>query len=109
MSMMASQNTSLTIVYSTIYSGADQRKGQSSTSLAIVRGIHWWPVNSPFNVPVTRKLFPFDDVIMENISICSNAMTAKEHKSDFKLTKDSPYLILTDKLWGIYCEDLKKN
>ena len=64
MSTMASQNTSLTIVYSTIYSGADQRKHQSSASLAFVRGIRRWPVNSPHKGPVTRKKFPFDDVIM---------------------------------------------
>ena len=64
MSMMASQITSLTIVYSTVYSGADQRKYQSSASLAFVRGIHRWPVNSPHKGPVTRKVFPFDDVIM---------------------------------------------
>ena len=44
---MASQNTSLTIVYSTVYSGADQRKNQSSASLAFVRGIHRRPVNTP--------------------------------------------------------------
>ena len=44
MSMMVSQITNLTIVYSTIYSGADQRKHQSSASLAFVRVIHWWPV-----------------------------------------------------------------
>ena len=61
---MASQITSLTIVYSTIYSGADQRKHQSSPSLAFVWGIHRWPVNSPHKEPVTRKMFPFDDVIM---------------------------------------------
>ena len=47
MSTMASQITSLTIVYSTAYSGADQRKHQSSASLAFVWGIHWGPVNSP--------------------------------------------------------------
>ena len=64
MSAMTSQITSLTIVYSTVYSGADQRKHQSSASLAFVRGIHRWPVNSPHKGPVTRKLFPFDDVIM---------------------------------------------
>ena len=61
---MASQITSLTIVYSTIYSGADKRKHQSSMSLAFVRGIHRWPVNSQPKGPVTRKMFPFDDVIM---------------------------------------------
>ena len=60
----ASQITSLTIVYSSVYSGAGQRKHQSSASLAFVRGIHRWPVNSPHKGPVTRKMFPFDDVIM---------------------------------------------
>ena len=57
--------TSLTIVYSTVYSDADQRKHQSSASLAFVRGIHRWPVNSTHKGPVTRKMFPFDDVIMD--------------------------------------------
>ena len=61
---MASQITRLTIVYSAVYSGADQRKHQSSSSLAFVWGIHRWPVNSPHKWPVTRKMFPFDDVIM---------------------------------------------
>ena len=64
MSPMASQITSLGIVYSTVYSGADQRKHQSSASLAFVRRIHRGPVNSPHKRPVTRKMFPFDDVIM---------------------------------------------
>ena len=64
MGVMAPQITSLTIVYSIVYSGADQRKHQSCTSLAFVRGIHRGPVNSPHKGPVTRKMFPFDDVIM---------------------------------------------
>ena len=64
MSAMASQITSLTIVYSTVYLRTDQRKLQSSASLAFVRGIHRWPVNSPHKCPVTRKMFLFDDVIM---------------------------------------------
>ena len=54
---MASQITSLTTAYSTVYSDADQRKHQSPTSLAFVRGIHRWPVNSPHKWPVTRKYF----------------------------------------------------
>ena len=62
---MASQITSLTVVYSTVYSGADQRKHQSSASLAFVRGIHRWPGNSRHKGPVTRRIFPFHDVIME--------------------------------------------
>ena len=64
MDAIASQITSLTIVYSTVYSDADQTKHQSSASLAFVRGIHRGPVNSPRKCPVTRKIFPFDDVIM---------------------------------------------
>ena len=61
---MASQIASLTIVCWTVYSGADQRKHQSSTSLAFVRGIHRWLMNSPQKRLVRRKMFPFDDVIM---------------------------------------------
>ena len=64
MSSMASQITSPTIIYSAVYSGADHRKHQSSASLAFVRGIHLRPVNSPHKGPATRKMFPFDDVIM---------------------------------------------
>ena len=69
MGTMASQINSLTIVYSTVYSGADQRKHQSSASLAFVRGIHRGPVNSPHKWPVTRKIFPFNDVIISS-AIC---------------------------------------
>ena len=60
---MAFQITNLTVVYSTAYSGADQRKYQSSASLAYVRG----PVNSPHKRPVTRNMFPFGDVIMKHL------------------------------------------
>ena len=62
MGAIASQITSLTIVYSIVYSDAGQRK-QSSASLAFVS-----PVNSPHKWPVTRKMFPFDDVIMKGLS-----------------------------------------
>ena len=64
MGVITSQITSLTIVYSTIYSGTDQRKHQSSASLAFVRGIHRRLVNSPHKGSVARKMFPFDDVII---------------------------------------------
>ena len=69
MGTMASQITSLTIVYSTVYSGADQRKHKSSASLVFVRGIHRLPVNSPYKGPVTRKMFPFDAVIMSYLAL----------------------------------------
>ena len=64
MGAKASEITSITIVYLTVNSGADERKHQSSVSLAFVRGIHLSPVNSWHQWSVTRKLFPFDDVIM---------------------------------------------
>ena len=66
MGAIASQITSPTIVYLTVYSGADQTKHQSPASLAFVWGIHWWSVNSPHKWPVTRKMFPFHD--LSNIS-----------------------------------------
>ena len=64
MGAIASQITSLAIVCSTVYSDEDQRKLKKSASLAFVWGIHRGPVNSPHKWPVTRKMFPFDDVIM---------------------------------------------
>ena len=72
MGAIASQITSLTIVYSTVYWGSDQSKHQSSASLAFVRGIHRGPVNSPHKWPVTRKMFPFDDVIMKQTKLSVN-------------------------------------
>ena len=71
MTMMASQITSLTVVYSTVYSDADQRKRQSSTSLAFVWGIHrdWW-------IPHARASYAenvsIDDVIMTYTSLSHN-------------------------------------
>ena len=82
MGAMASQFISVSIIYSTICSGTDQRKHQSSASLAFVRGIHRWLVNSPHKVPITRKMIPFDDVIMNG---CKN---------------DKPYQLAT----RTYCE-----
>ena len=64
MGPMASQITSVSMLCWTVCSGADQRKHKSSASLAFVRGIHRWPPNSHHKGPVTRKMFPFDDVIM---------------------------------------------
>ena len=64
MSAMAYQIIAASIVYSTVCLGADQRKHQSSASLAFVGAIHRWPVNSPHKWPVTRKMFSFYDVII---------------------------------------------
>ena len=58
MGAMASQITSLTIVYSIVHSGADQRKYQSPASLAFVTG------EFPTGMASNSEMFPFDDVIM---------------------------------------------
>ena len=64
-SAMLSQITGVSIVYSTVCSGADQRKHHSSASVAFVRGIHRWPVSFPHKGAVKRKMFPFDEVIVK--------------------------------------------
>ena len=64
---MAFQITGVSSVCSTVCSGAYQQKHQSSASMSFVRGIHWWPVDSPHKGPVTRKMFPFDDVIIHPV------------------------------------------
>ena len=56
MGAMASQVTSLTIVYSTVYTGQNKEN---------IKSPRRWPVNSPHKGPVTREMFPFDDVIMD--------------------------------------------
>ena len=61
MGVMASQITSVSIVCS-------KKKNQNSALLAFVRGIHRWPVDSLHKGPVTRKMFPFDHVIMNTHS-----------------------------------------
>ena len=77
MSAMASQITGVSIVCSTIYSGADQRKHQSATSRAFLRGIHRWPGNSPNKRPVTRKMFPSDDIIMLKVVILTTSVSVQ--------------------------------
>ena len=64
MSAMASQITSIWTVWSTVCSGAHQRKHQIFVSLAFVREIHRWPVDFPHKGSVTWKMLSFDDVIM---------------------------------------------
>ena len=71
MGSMASLITSLTSAYPTVHPGADERKHQSSVSLAFVQGIHRRPMNSPHKWPVTRKMFPFDGVIMNETCFLS--------------------------------------
>ena len=90
MGAVASQITSLTIVYSTVYSDADQTNHQRSASLTFVRGIHRWPVNSPHKWPVTRKMFPFDDVIMTYFWLNPlSAVSFGKHKNTFAIFQHS--------------------
>ena len=68
MSAVMSQITGMSTVCSVACSSAHQRKHQRSASLAFVRGNHRWPVDSPHKEPVTLKMFPYSDIIM-NITI----------------------------------------
>ena len=92
---IASQITSLASVYSAVKLGADQRKHQSSASLAFVRGIHRRPVNSPHKGPETRKMFPFDDVIMVVAAIAPFL----QFKTAVRLRNIS-LVILKDVIWS---------
>ena len=84
----------VTFVYSTVYSGTDERIHQSSVSLDFGRGIHWWPVNSPHKGPVTRKMFPFDDAITGNAFHISVPLRGKP-----PITSGSPHKSLHVLYW----------
>ena len=82
---MASQITVVSFVYSTVCSGADQRKHQSSASLAFMREIQLWPVNSPQKRPVTRKMLPSHDVIMVVLGIGSPILKIRR-SNDYRIS-----------------------
>ena len=94
--LKTSQITSVSIVCSTVCSGIDQRKHQISASLAFVRGIHRWPVNSPHKGPDTRKMFTFDDVIMitvvVNVRATVNAISS--HSAGFAVRHVQNYIVI---------------
>ena len=85
MRAMTSQITSVSIVCSAVGSGADQRKHQSSASLALARGMHRWPMNSQHKGPVTRKMFPFDDVIMMWDPNCTAVVVTVWHTAEIEV------------------------
>ena len=95
MGVIASQITSLTIVFSSVYLGTDQRKHQSSASLASVQGIHRRPVNSPHKWPVTRRMFPFDDVIMASHVSQKKWIELTSDKAQQNKTEQEPMHILS--------------
>ena len=111
MGAMASQITRLTIVYSAVYSDVDQRKHQSSASLPFVRGIHRWPVNSPHKWPVTRKMFPFDDVIRVSVARYTHVIYIYRYISRvwvyahaFRISlRHRPYYLNMNTLCTFYC------
>ena len=100
MGAMVYQITSLMIVYSIVYSDADQRKHQSSPPLAFVRGIHRGPVNSPHKWPVTRKMFPFRDVIMSisgmqlTLQSCLRNISKRYKENRLKINSDKSKVAL---------------
>ena len=77
MSAMASQITGVPIVYTAVCSDADQKKLRSTPSLAFVRGIHRWPVNSLDKGPVARIFFPFD-VVITGFRVIYSAFSVKQ-------------------------------
>ena len=93
MSAIASQITGVSIVYLTVCSDVDKINYQSSASLAFVGRIHRWPVNSPHKGPVTRKMFPFYDVIMNGVG--HNSRSLARMVSNFPNRSDIFHL-LTD-------------
>ena len=64
MSAMASNHRRLDCLLNSLFMRRS-KKHQNSATLAFVQGIHRWMVNSPHTEPVTRKMFPFDDVVMK--------------------------------------------
>ena len=107
MSVMMSEITGISFVYSTLCSGTDERKHQSSTSLAFVRGIHRWPGNSLHKGPVMLKMFPFDDFIMDKskmVQAIAWQTVAAAISKLFMTSMISHHLLLTrwslEKSWG---------
>ena len=91
-------NNPWNIFYSTVYSGTDQRKHQSSASLDFVWGIHRSPVNSPHKGPVTRKTFPFYDVIMR----CLEIFVMNDGRNDARWLYYQRVIEDITKMWSIY-------
>ena len=109
---MASQITSLTIVYSTVYSRRRSKNHQSSASLAFVRGIHRWPVNSPHRTKGQWR-GKFDDVIMCSMSQRCSSLHLSTSFMYLSLLFLTTNFAITDgmRLWGAgdQCDTLKSS
>ena len=79
---LAAQITDSTVVCSADFSGLQQRK-QAKNYWPFLKGIHWWPVDSPHKVPVMWKAFPYYDVTMRvdwhGINLETHHLTALKH------------------------------
>ena len=117
MGAIGSQFTSLTIVYSTVY--ADKwNKASKLLITGLCAGIHRWPVNSPHKWPVTRKIFPIDDVIMSsvihNLAACHFLRNNLTIQAKILLSKlkwfciDKTWIKFTEPCWRIYVSEIKK-
>ena len=102
MGAIVSEITSLMIVYSTVYSDADQRKHQSSTSLAFVTGE--FPTQMASNVENDSIWWRHHDDIPS-----STAVTECEQTWEIKMITDTPYPTLMGNLWHVSCKDLTEN
>ena len=99
MSVMAYQITSLTNVYSTVYSRRRSKKIWKLQSLAFVRGIQRWSVKSPHKGPLTRKMFPFDDVIMLSVA---TAMACSGHTCNIHAWSVTSVMVIPKKKLATY-------
>ena len=94
MTTMASQITSLTVVYSTVYSEADQRKHQSSASLAFVWGIHRDQWITRTKSQLRGKCFHLMTSSCKQILRCN--LFKKQHQSDSSPVGETfPHFIIT--------------
>ena len=98
MSVLASQITSISTVCSFVCSGVHKRKHQNSASLAFVRVIHLWPMDSPRKGPVTRKMFPFDHVIMGYSRSCFLCALQLRHNEGNDVSNHQPHDGLLNRL-----------
>ena len=108
MGAMAFQITSLTIVCSTVYSGANQRKYQSSTSLDFVRGIYQSPVNSPQRASNAETIWWRHHKYKAKHKAYSMGCTLPRHmpyNTSEVITKQIPYHLLAEKLERIQIFD----
>ena len=91
MSVMASQITGVSIVFSRLF----RRRSKKTSKLRVAGLCEGWPVNSLLKGSITRKMFPFDDVIMIHVSV----IISKHMLRQIMFTSNSCKIVLTEHLW----------